>query len=295
NMEGKEVADGLPEEEELSVPSRWILHKVNELTRDVTENMEKFELGIAVQKVYDFIWDEFCDWYIEMMKPVLYEGTDKEKTAALRVLRAVLSQALKLLHPFMPFVTEEIYCSLNPAEETIMTASWPVFREELCYKEEEEATELVKEAVRRIRDLRTSHNVSPGKKADVFVVAENEEILARFESAGSFFGTLAKAKELRLQTGREGISADAFSAVIPGAVVYIPLSELVDVKAERERLGKEAARLEAEIARSSGMLKNEKFVSRAPAEKVEAERSKLEKYTQMLEQVRSELAKLPEA
>ena len=292
NMEGADIPAKVAAEN-LTLPEKWILHKVNELTRDVTDNMEKFELGIAVQKVYDFIWDEFCDWYIEMMKPVLYEGTDDGKKAALWTLRTVLSQALKLLHPFMPFLTEEIYCTLNPDEETIMTAAWPEYTEERQFPDEEEAVELVKEAVRRIRDVRSSHDVPPGKRADVYIVSEKDEVLQKFEMARDFFGSLAKAKEIFLQKDRQGIAEDAFSAVIPEAAVYIPLAELVDVAAERARLEKEEKRLIGELARSNGMLNNEKFISRAPADKVAAEKEKLAKYTQMLEQVRAELAKLP--
>ena len=291
NLEQAQVPESV-DAQALSLPSRWILHRVNLLSREVTENMDKYELGIAVQKVYDFIWDEFCDWYIEMMKPVLYEGSEAEKGAALWSLRTVLSQALKLLHPFMPFLTEEIYCTLNETEETIMTAAWPVYCEERSFPAEEEAVELVKEAVRRVRDLRSSHDVPPGKKADVYVVSEDPSVLEKFRSAESFFGTLAKAQSVHLQETNDGIGDDAFSAVIPGAVVYLPSSDLVDPAEERARLEKEEKRLLGEIARAEGMLGNENFTSRAPADKVEAERAKLAQYTQMLDQVRVELEKL---
>ena len=291
NLEKAEVPENV-RPEELSTASRWILHKVNQLAADVTENMDKYELGIAVQKVYDFIWDEFCDWYIEMMKPVLYNGTDEEKSKALWTLRTVLSNALKLLHPFMPFLTEEIYCTLNPQEETVMTADWPVFRADWEAADDMEAIEVVKEAVRRIRDLRTSHQVPPGKQADVYVVADDDSILNRFERAEAFFSTLAHAGAVALRKDRDGVPEEVFSAVVPGAVLYLPIADLVDVSKERERLEKEIERLEKELARSNGMLKNEKFISRAPAEKVEAEKAKLEKYMQMMQQVKAELAQI---
>ena len=291
NMEGKEIPENVPSDS-LTAPEKWILHKVNELAEEVTDNMERFELGIAVQKVYDFIWEEFCDWYIEMMKPVLYNGTEDEKACALWTLRTVLSDALKLLHPFMPFITEEIYCTLNPNEETIMRAVWPVKKDDWCFPEEASGTELIKEAIRGIRNARTSLNVPPSKKASVYVVTREESVLNTFRRSEAFFATLAHADHVILQRDKSGIGEDAVSAVIPGAAVYIPFAELIDIAKERIRLDGEKSRLEKEIARCSGMLNNEKFVSRAPAAKVEEEKAKLEKYTQMLRQVTEHLERL---
>ncbi len=291
NMEGVEIP---AEVDTAALPqaSKWILHKVNELAKDVTENMDKYELGIAVQKVHDFIWDEFCDWYIEMMKPVLYKGSGEAKGTALWTLRTVLSNALKLLHPFMPFITEEIFCTLNPEEESIMISEWPVYREDWVFAEEAETIELIKESVRRVRDMRTSHNVPPSKEANIYVVSGQENVLKQFESAADFFGTLAHAGQVFLQKDKAGIAGDAFSVVVPGANLYIPFSDLVDVARERERLEKELDRLNKEIARSNGMLGNEKFISRAPADKVQAERDKLENYKRELEQTEASLAQL---
>ena len=291
NMEGREVPKTV-DPEKLTAPDRWILDKVNQLAADVTDNMDRYELGIAVQKVYDFIWEEFCDWYIEMSKPVLYSGTEEEKLCKLAVLRQVLSDALKLLHPFMPFITEEIYCTLNPDEETIMTASWPVFREGWSFPEDAAGVELIKEAVTAIRNVRTSLQVPPGKKANVYVVSEKEEILDTFRRSESFFSSLAKAEHAMLQRDKAGIGDDAISAVIPGATIYIPFAELVDVEKERARLKKEEERLQKEIARSNGMLGNEKFMSRAPKAKVEEEQAKLEKYRSMMAQVQERLTQL---
>ena len=280
------------EPESLTAADRWILCKVNRLAGEVTENMEKFELGIAVQKVYDFIWEEFCDWYIEMVKPRLYGDGDSTKAAALWTLKTVLSGALKMLHPFMPFITEEIYCTLNPEEESIMIASWPEYREEWNFEKEEADVELIKEAVRGIRAVRTELNVPPSRKAGVYIVSADAGIRETFAHSRVFFATLAHAGEVHIQTDKAGIGDDAVSAVIPGASIYIPFAELVDLEKELDRLEKEQQRLKKEIARSNGMLNNEKFVSRAPAAKVQEERDKLENYTNMLNQVEERLEQL---
>ena len=274
---------------------KWILSKLNTLIREVTDNMDSFELGIAVQKVYDFIWDEFCDWYIEMVKPRLYSteaGEEEGKRAALWTLQNVLIDALKLLHPYLPFITEEIFCTLQSAEESIMISSWPVYQEDRCYTKEETAIELMKEAVRGIRNVRTQMNVAPGKKAAVYVVSDKEEVRQIFEEGRQFFTALAAASEMTIQTDKSGIDDSAVSVVIPNATVYIPFEELVDIAQEIARLEKEQKRLAGELARVKGMLGNEKFMSKAPKQKVEEERGKLEKYTQMMAQVEERLSQL---
>ncbi|MCC8044732.1 MAG: valine--tRNA ligase [Clostridiales bacterium] len=348
--------DAIPEQIDLSTltaADKWILSKVNDLAREVTENMDRYELGIAVQKVYDFIWEEFCDWYIEMVKPRLYSESDTSKAAALWTLKTVLTNALKMLHPFMPFITEEIFCTLqgtqdecgdgdtieeentsgqkagsgldknavdtdgaadastarknssvartaNPASgyampdvaESIMISAWPVWKKEWDFKEDEKAIETIKEAVRAIRNVRTGMNVPPSKKAQVFVVSEDAAIRSIFENGKVFFATLGYASEVHVQADKTGISDDAVSAVFPGAVVYMPFAELVDVEKELARLQKEEKRLAGELARVNGMLGNEKFVSRAPQSKIDEEQAKLAKYTQMMEQVKEQLARL---
>ena len=277
---------------ELTGADKWILSKVNTLAKDVTENMDKYELGIAVQKVYDFIWEEFCDWYIEMVKPRLYSDTDSTKGAALWTLKTVLGNALKLLHPYMPFITEEIYCTLHPEEESIMISSWPVFKEEWNFANEEETVEIIKEAVRSIRNVRTGMNVPPSKKAKVFVTAEDEKIRKIFENGEIFFAPLAHASQVIVQKDKTGIEDDAVSAVTAKAVIYMPFAELVDVEKEIERLKKEEEKLTKELARVNGMLGNERFISKAPKAKVDEERAKLERYTAMMEQVKERLAQL---
>jgi valyl-tRNA synthetase len=272
---------------------KWILSKLNTLIREVTDNMDSFELGIAVQKVYDFIWDEFCDWYIEMVKPRLYNSDDQaSKTAALRTLKNVLIDALKLLHPYMPFITEEIFCSLQSQEESIMISDWPSYRQERSFLQEETKIETIKEAVRGIRNVRTGMNVSPGRRALVYVVSEKEEIIDTFTEGKLFFASLAGASDVLLQKDKEGIAGDAVSVVISGATLYIPFAELVDIAQETERLKKEEKRLCGELARVNGMLGNERFLSKAPQSKIDEEKGKLEKYTQMLEQVKERLSQL---
>ncbi len=291
NLEKAEVPENM-DLAELTGADKWILSKVNTLAKDVTENMDKYELGIAVQKVYDFIWEEFCDWYIEMVKPRLYSDTDSTKGAALWTLKKVLGNALKLLHPYMPFITEEIYCTLHPEEESIMISSWPVFKEEWNFAKEEEAVEIIKEAVRSIRNVRTGMNVPPSRKAKVFVTAEDEKIRKIFEEGEVFFASLAHASQVIVQKDKTGIDEDAVSAVTSKAVIYMPFAELVDVEKEIERLKKEEERLTKELARVNGMLGNERFISKAPKAKVDEERAKLERYTSMMEQVKERLAQL---
>ena len=291
NLEKAEVPSSM-DLANLTAADKWILCKFNDVAKDVTDNMEKFELGIAVQKVYDFIWEEFCDWYIEMVKPRLYNDEDTTKAAALWTLKTVLTNALKLLHPYMPFITEEIFCTLQSEEESIMISSWPVFKEEWDFAADEKAVETIKEAVRAIRNVRTGMNVPPSKKAQVFVVSENAEVRDIFENGKVFFATLGYASSVHVQADKEGISEDAVSAVIPEAVVYMPFAELVDLEKELERLKKEEERLTKELARVNGMLSNERFISKAPQAKIDEEKAKLEKYTQMMDQVKERLAQL---
>ena len=277
---------------DLTISDRWILSKVNTLAKEMTDNMEKFELGIAVSKVYDFIWEEFCDWYIEMVKPRLYNDEDETKAAALWTLKTVLIQALKLLHPYMPFITEEIFCNIQDEEESIMISKWPEYTDEWNFETDEAAVDTIKAAVRAIRNLRTGMNVPPSRKAKVYVVSAKEDVRYIFESSKSFFATLGYASEVHVQEDKTGIDENAVSTLIHDAAVYIPLEELVDIDKEIERLEKEAAKLAGEIKRASGMLANPKFVDKAPAAKVEEEKAKLAKYTEMSEQVAERLAQL---
>lgn len=291
NMEGKNTEN--VSLAMLEPADKWILSRLNKLVREATENMEHYELGIAVQKVYDFIWDEFCDWYIEMVKPRLYNSDNAaSQNAALWTLKTVLLNALKLLHPYMPFVTEEIFCSLQSEEESIMVSRWPEYREEWSFAEEEKDIETIKEAVRGIRNVRTQMQVAPSRKAKVYVVSEREDIRATFEAGKLFFASLAYASEVEIQKDKKGIAEDAVSVVIPNAVISIPFAELVDIAQEIGRLEKEEKRLQGELSRVNGMLNNERFVSKAPAAKIAEEKEKLEKYTEMMNQVKLRLQQL---
>ena len=277
--------------DKLTDADKWILSKVNTLAAEVTDNMENYDLGVAVSKIYDFIWEEFCDWYIEMVKPRLYNDEDDTKAAALWTLKTVLINSLKLLHPYMPFITEEIFCNLSD-EESIMISSWPVFKEEWNFKDEEKAVETIKEAVRGIRNTRTGMNVPPSRKAKVYVVTHDDAVAEIFIKGKVFFTTLAYASDVTIQSDKSGIDDDAVAVLIPKASLYIPFAELVDIEKEIERLKSEEKRLEGELKRVNGMLGNEKFVSKAPAAKIQEEKDKLEKYTLMMQQVKERLAHL---
>ncbi|WP_406544269.1 valine--tRNA ligase [Pseudobutyrivibrio sp.] len=282
-----------PADADLATEDKWIISKVNTLAKDVTENMDKFELGIAVQKVYDFIWDEFCDWYIEIVKPRMYSSEyTASKNAALYTAKYALTNALKMLHPFMPFITEEIFCTLQSEEETIMLSAWPEYDESKNYPVDEAKVERAKDVVRGMRQLRTDMDVPPSKKAAIHIVAEDADVRATFDEITPIFATLAGATDVIVQADKLGIGDDAVSAVIPDATLFVPLEDLVDFEKEKERLTKEKEKLEKELARSRGMLSNEKFMSKAPEAKVAEEREKLAKYEAMMAQVEARLASM---
>ncbi len=290
NLDKAEIPEEMPET--ITMADRWILSKVNNLIQDVTRNMEAFDLGIALDKVQNFIWEEFCDWCIEMVKPRLWDEQDETKGAALWTLKHVLITSLKLLHPFCPFITEEIYDTLTDAETPIMRESWPVFEDKYNFSEDESEIEAIKEAVRAIRNVRTEMNVAPSRKATNYVVTSNERVRETFEHSKVFFATLAYASDVIIQSDKTGIADDAVSVAIPDANIYIPFADLVDIEKEKERLLKEKQKWEAEIKRSNGMLNNERFISKAPEAKVQEEREKLERNKQMLKQVEDRLNSL---
>jgi valyl-tRNA synthetase len=292
------VTAGL-KEATLEPADKWILSRLNTLIGEVTDNMENFELGIAVQKIYDFIWDEFCDWYIEMVKPRLYakNGTPQEtesKRAALLTLCTVLRDALKLLHPYMPFLTEEIYCKiLVPTgladAPSIMISAWPTSDDTRHYADEEHAIETLKEAVRGIRNLRSQMNVPPSRKCNIILVTTDTEVRKIFTEGKLFFNALAHATQTSLQADKTDIPQDALTVQIPGGTLYVPLTDLVDMNQEIQRLQKEEQHYLSELKRTDALLTNEKFVSKAPAAKLQEEQAKQLKYTTMLDQVRTRL------
>ena len=292
NLEGKDVTE--PEIGSLCAEDKWILSRLNNVIKEVTDNMEKYELGIAVQKIYDFLWDELCDWYIEIAKVRLWKAEEDPKAAneSLWTLRTALTQGLKLLHPFMPFITEEIYCTLLPEEESIMISDWPVYKDEWNSPEAELAIGSFQEVVRGIRNTRTSMNVPQNRKTHLIIVGKDAAICQMYENSKKSFANLAFAKEIHVQQDKTGIGEDAVSVVVSNAVVYMPLEDLVDKEKELERLTKEQERLTKEIARCEGMLNNPNFVNKAPAAKVDAEKEKLAKYKEMKDKVETQLEQL---
>jgi len=272
----------LPEKERLQLEDKWIVSRYNKLVKEVTENLEKFELGIAVQKLYDFIWDEFCDWYIELVKPRLYDKESDSRLEAQYVLTYVLSNTLKLLHPFMPFITEEIWQHLPHEGQSIMISKWPEYDENYRFDEEEKQMLMIMDAIKNIRNIRAEMNVAPSKKAKLYIVTSYHNI---FEQGKTFFEKLAGASEVVVMDQEEGIPENAVSVVTEGAKMFMPLDDLVDRQKEIERLEKERQNLEKELERVNSKLNNEGFISKAPAHVVEAEKEKREKYSAMLEKV----------
>ena len=272
----------LPEKERLQLEDKWIVSRYNKLVKEVTENLEKFELGIAVQKLYDFIWDEFCDWYIELVKPRLYDKESDSRLEAQYVLTYVLSNTLKLLHPFMPFITEEIWQHLPHEGQSIMISKWPEYDENYRFDEEEKQMLMIMDAIKNIRNIRAEMNVAPSKKAKLYIVTSYHNI---FEQGKTFFEKLAGASEVVFMDQEEGIPENAVSVVTEGAKMFMPLDDLVDRQKEIERLEKERQNLEKELERVNSKLNNEGFISKAPAHVVEAEKEKREKYSAMLEKV----------
>lgn len=264
---------------------KWILSRINTITKEVTENLEKFELGIALQKIYEFIWEEFCDWYIELVKPRLYDKENDTRLEAQYVLNHVLGTAMKLLHPFMPFVTEEIYRHLINSDESIMISSWPEYDESMHYPEDEKKMDLIMNAIKNIRNIRAEMNVPASRKVKAIFVTSSEDVRNTLIKESSFIERLAGVSGATVQADKSGISPNAVASIIPGAEIYMPLEDLVDIEKEIERLEKEKANLEKELQRVNGKLSNEGFISKAPAKVVEEERAKKVKYQEMYDKV----------
>lgn len=274
----------------LCYEDKWILSKLNKLVKEVTNNLENFELGIATQKVYDFIWNEFCDWYIEMVKSRLYDENCTTKFAAQYTLNKVLKESLKLLHPVMPFVTEKIYMQLYHNDESIMISKWPEYTESLSFEKEEEQIEKLKTIIVGIRNLRTNLNVHPSKKSKLIFVTKTANDMLKESSA--MIQKLGFANEIDIQENKENIPQNAMSVLADGIEVYIPFEELVDLEAEKQRLQGEREKLLSEVARGEKMLSNPGFVNKAPEAKINEEKAKLAKYKEMLEKVEERLKSL---
>ncbi|WP_238918321.1 valine--tRNA ligase [Clostridium sp. YIM B02555] len=280
----KDIMNKYKDCKEYSLADKWILSEMNTLVKEVTENMEKYELGIAMQKVYDFMWTEFCDWYIELVKPVFYGDDEKAKGIAYNVLNTVLITGLKLLHPAMPFITEEIFTHLSD-EETITTSAWPVFDEALINKEAEADMAFVIEAIKGLRNVRAEMNVPPSRKAKVICYIA-EDAKKAFNAGSAYIEKLASASEVEFIADKANVPANAVSLVVKGGELFMPLLDLVDKDKELERLNKEVKKLEGEIERIDKKLGNQGFVAKAPAAVIDAEKEKRVKYVEMLEAVK---------
>lgn len=279
----------LPDEKDLQLEDKWIISKYNTVVKEVTENLDKFELGIAVSKLYDFIWDNFCDWYIELVKPRLFDKENPTAETAQYVLTYVLSNTMKLLHPFMPFITEEIWQHLPHEGESIVISSYPVYDENLYFEKEEKQMEIIMSAITAVRNRRSEMNVPPSKKAKMIVVTQNADL---FEKGIPFFEKLSSASEVCVRNTKDGIDSNAVNIVVEAAEIFLPLGELVDKDKEIERLTKEKKTLEAEIKRVESKLGNQGFVAKAPAKVVEEEKAKGEKYKDMLSKVLKSLEEI---
>ncbi len=293
NLEDESLLDNLTREsveEKLTLADKWIISRANRLVKEVNYNMDQFDLGIGLQKAYDFTWSEYCDWYIEIVKPRLY-GDDREaKRAALYTLTYVLEKILKLLHPFIPFITEEIYSYLPTVEGYIITAEYPHYKEADDMLAEEEKMNLIMDGIRNVRNVRAEMNVPPSKKAKIIIVPTDDKRPA-MEDGKEYFKSLASASEVEIQDNKDGIPEDAVSVVIDGVELFIPLDELVDFEKEKERLNKERDKALAEIKRVEGKLNNPGFVNKAPAKLVEEEKAKKEKFEEILHTIEERLAK----
>ena len=276
NLGEEKLEDVKPE---YTIEDKWIISKANKAIKEVTEAMDKYDFGIALQKIMEFTRDEFCDWYIEMVKPRLYDMTNETRPTALIVLNGILTVALRLLHPFMPFITEEIYTKLITESESIMIAEWPKYTELANFELEENEIETVKEIIKGVRNLRVNMNVAPSKKASMIFVTEKKDVI---EAGRSFIEKLAGAENITIQDNKNGIPENAVSLAVPGIEIYIPFNELVDIGAELERLEKEKLTYENEIKRVEKMLSNEGFISKAPVAKIEEEKNKKAKYEELL-------------
>lgn len=279
--------DGIYDEKDLCKEDKWILSKLNTLVKEVTNNIDNFDIGVSTQKIYDFIWNEFCDWYIEICKTRLYDKTSTTRKAAQFTLNKVLQDSLKLLHPVMPFITEEIYTKLYNDDETIMTAEWPKFEEKYAFQKEEQEIEKLKDVIIGIRNIRNNMNVHPSRKSKLIVVTENYKDL--INESESILNKLGFAESIELKNNKNGIPSNAVSVVTDGIEVFMPFEDLVDLEAEKERLQNEKTKLESEVARATKMLSNPGFVNKAPEAKINEEKAKLTKYQEMLDSVNERL------
>lgn len=272
--------DGKFDLSNLQVEDKWILSKANKLAEEMANNIDNYDLGVAVQKIYDFIWNEFCDWYIEIVKTRLYDENCNTRKEVQGTLNTVLEYSLKMLHPIMPFVTEEIYTKLYNNDESIMISKWPKYKEEFNFEVQEQEIESLKSIIGEIRNIRNNMNVHPSKKSKlIFVTEEYNDLI---EQSEGFIKRLGFGSEIVIQSNKENIPENSISIIQKDLELYIPFEDLVDIEAEKERLSKEKEKLEAEVLRAEKMLSNPGFVNKAPESKIKEEKDKLAKYKEML-------------
>ncbi|MDD3866580.1 MAG: valine--tRNA ligase [Eubacteriales bacterium] len=292
-MNLEDAADlSLPAPDDLTLEDSWILSRLQTLKEEVSANIDKYELGIAIGKIYSFIWDSYCDWYIELSKARLQETAGTGRRTAQAVLVHVLGEAMQLLHPFMPFVSESVWQQLNQTQESIMVSAWPTADDAYRFPRQEEAMENLMEAIRAIRTVRSDLGVPPSRKASLIVVSEDAAIRQRMQDGEAFLRRLAGIEDMTVQSDKQDVPPTAVAALFPGGALYLPLSGLIDIQLEIERLQKEKENLEQEVRRVEGKLANEQFTSRAPEKVVQAERDKLGRYAEMLDKAAERLEQL---
>ena len=269
---------------------KWIISKLNTLVKEITENIEKYDLGVAIQKIYDFIKNDFCDWYIEIVKPRLFNKEDSSRYTVQYILNYVLCTSLKLLHPFMPFITEEIYSKMYTNDDSIMITKWPEYNEKLNFEKEEEMTSEIMNIIVEIRNIRSKMNVHPSKKTKLIFVTKTAK--QEIEQSATFLEKLGFANKIEVQETADNIPENAVAIISKNMEVHIPFEDLVDLEEEKKRLQEEKKRLEAEVARGEKMLSNPGFVAKAPESKINEEKAKLANYKELLENVEQKLTKM---
>lgn len=287
-----EITDSNFDLEKLHYEDKWILSKLQKVIKSITEKIEKYDIGLAADDIYDFIWSDFCDWYIEIVKPVLYSDNAEEKTNTVKVLLYVLENILKLLHPFMPYITEEIWQALPNREEALIVSKWPEYKEELVYEKEERATEYIENAIREIRNARSEMNIENSKKSNTLVYTKDPEVKEIFEEMKGLLLSLGYSNSVEITDDEGRKNSENIAIVLDKAEIQLPLKELVDFEKELKRLQKDKKDAEAELKRAKGKLSNQGFVSKAPAKLIEEEKEKVTKYEEILKTVEEQIAKV---
>ncbi|MGR5590746.1 valine--tRNA ligase [Peptoniphilus grossensis] len=287
-----EITDSNFDVEKLNYEDKWILSKLQKVIKSITEKIEKYDIGLAADDIYDFIWSDFCDWYIEIVKPVLYSDDVEEKTNTVKVLLYVLENILKLLHPFMPYITEEIWQALPNREDALIVSKWPEYKEELVFEKEERATEYIENAIREIRNARSEMNIENSKKSNTLVYTKDPEVKEIFEEMKGLLLSLGYSNSVEITDDEGRKNSENIAIVLDRAEIQLPLKELVDFEKELKRLQKDKKDAEAELKRAKGKLSNQGFVAKAPAKLIEEEKEKVTKYEEILKTVEEQIAKV---